>query len=224
MKKILLIAALVIGGSSLSIGTAGAQVAGSTVVGTDASTPAHLAMGWSVKKSLLGKTVYNEADQKVGKVDDLIIAPDKSVSYVIVGAGGFVGIGRHDVAIPVKQIQEQGGKLVMAGATRESIKSMPRFNYANDTRIGDKFVAGAEQDIARGKVKLAELERKAAAAGSDAKARLDAQIATLQADLKTAEDKVAAMKRAGVYRWKEFEADVSAAMAELRASIEKATG
>lgn len=224
MKKTLLIAALVTGATSLSLGTVHAQVAGSTAEANHAKTPAHLAMGWSVKKSILGKTVYNEANQAIGKVDDLIVAPDKSVSYVIIGAGGFVGIGRHDVAIPIKQIQEQSGKLVMAGATKDALKAMPRFEYANDTGSGDKFVAGAEQDIARGKVKLSELEKKAAAASSDAKARLDAQIATLQADLKTAEDKVAAMKRAGIYRWREFEADVSAALTQLRTSIEKATG
>lgn len=52
----------------------------------------------------------------VGKVQDLIISPDANVSYVIVSAGGFVGIGRHDVAIPVTQIQGPSGKLVMTGA------------------------------------------------------------------------------------------------------------
>jgi hypothetical protein len=55
------------------------------------------------------------AGEKVGKVEDLIISPDKSVSYDIVGAGGFVGIGRHDVAIPFAQIHDQAGKLVMPG-------------------------------------------------------------------------------------------------------------
>lgn len=223
MKKTLLTAALVIGGASLSIGTAGAQVAGSTAAGTAASAPAHLAMGWSVKQSLLGKTVYNEVDQKIGRVEDLIIAPDRSVSYVIVGAGGFVGIGRHDVAVPVRQIQQQDGKLVMAGATKEAIQAMPRFNYANDVSSGEKFIATADQDIARAKARIAELEKKSSVASSDAKAQLDAQITTLQAELKVAEDKVAAMKRSGIYRWKEFEADVSAALTQLRASIDKAT-
>jgi hypothetical protein len=46
------------------------------------------------------------------------------VSYVIVGAGGFVGLGRHDVAIPVNQLQEQDGKYVLAGATKEAIKGL----------------------------------------------------------------------------------------------------
>ncbi|MEO6278209.1 PRC-barrel domain-containing protein, partial [Roseateles sp.] len=122
---------------AVSLGAAGptwAQVAGGTTTATvSIAETTQLAMGWSVKKTLMGKTIYNEAGQKVGKVEDLIISPDRNVSYVIVGAGGFIGIGRHDVAIPVTQIQDKAGKLVMAGATKEMIKGMPAFTYATDT-------------------------------------------------------------------------------------------
>ena len=37
--------------------------------------------------------------------------PDRNVSSLIVGAGSFIGIGRHDVAIPVTQIQSRAGRL-----------------------------------------------------------------------------------------------------------------
>jgi sporulation protein YlmC with PRC-barrel domain len=107
------------------------QVAGVTSkVDTKVTESTQVAMGWSVKKTLMGKTIYNDAGVKVGKVEDLIISPDKNVSYLIVGAGGFVGIGRHDVAIPVSQIQDQAGKLVLPGATKDTIKGMPEFAYA----------------------------------------------------------------------------------------------
>ena len=52
------------------------------------------------------------------------------MSYVIVGAGGFVGLGRHEVAIPINQLQEQDGKYVLSGATKEAIKALPKFEYA----------------------------------------------------------------------------------------------
>ncbi len=63
---------------------------------------------------------------KVGKVEDLIITPGKFVSYVIIGAGGFVGIGRHDVAVPMAQIVNQDGRITMPGATKDLIKAMTR--------------------------------------------------------------------------------------------------
>jgi sporulation protein YlmC with PRC-barrel domain len=202
-----------------------AQVAGSsTTMDTSVTTMTQIAMGWSVKKTLMGKTVYNEAGKKVGKVEDLIISPDKSVSYVIIGAGGFVGIGRHDVAIPVTQIQDRAGKLVMPGATQDMIKTMPQFEYASDTSKRDQFVAAADKDIANGKAKIAELEKRAATAASDAKAKIDIQISALKLDVKAAETKVNGLKHASVSRWREFESDVSAATARLRKSIDSAKG
>jgi sporulation protein YlmC with PRC-barrel domain len=213
--------AAALGGAS----PAWAQVAGGTTVeNVTVTAMTQLAMGWSVKKTLLGKTIYNDAGEKVGKVDDLIISPDRDVSFVIVGAGGFIGIGRHDVAIPVTQIKNQAGKLVMAGATKDMIKAMPPFTYATDTAERDRFIATAEADIKAGKAKVVELEKKGSSAATDAKAKIDQQITTLQGDLKAAESKLAEMKKATAVRWKEFEASVGAATARVRKSIDSATG
>jgi len=218
------LATLALAGALYSAGPVAAQIAGgTTTVDISVIQSTQIAMGWSVKKNLLGKTIYNDAGQKVGKVEDLIISPDKNVSYVIVGAGGFIGIGRHDVAIPVTQIQDGVGKLVMPGATKDMIKSMPEFTYANDTAKRDQFVAAAEKDIVNGKAKLADLENKAGVATTDVKARIDLQISALQVDVKSAEAKLTEMKQATTIRWREFEAGVSAATARLRKSIETAT-
>ena len=108
-----------------------AQVAGSTSLGVTAVELRAVAVGWSAEKQVLGKTVYNENKEKVGAIDDLIIAPDRAVSFAIIGAGGFVGLGRHDVAIPVTQLkQADDGKILLPGATKQAIKAMPRFEYA----------------------------------------------------------------------------------------------
>jgi sporulation protein YlmC with PRC-barrel domain len=202
---------------------ASAQVAGgTTTVDVTVSESTRLAMGWSVKKTLMGKNIYNEAGDKVGKVEDLIISPDKNVSYVIVGAGGFVGIGRHDVAVPVTQVQDKAGKLVMAGATKDLIKAMPEFTYASDTSKRDAFVAAADKDIVRGKAAVAGLEKKAGAASAEAKVKIEQDLTTLRADVKSAEASLSQMTHAAATRWKEFEADVSASTARLRESVDKA--
>jgi hypothetical protein len=107
-----------------------AQVAGSSRLGVAVEELKVVALGWSIKKQVLGKTVYNENNEKVGRIDDLIIAPDSAVSFAIIGAGGFAGVGRHDVAIPVQQIKLQDGKFVLPGATKEAIKALPKFEYA----------------------------------------------------------------------------------------------
>jgi sporulation protein YlmC with PRC-barrel domain len=225
MKSPIFITTLAFAGAFAAVVPAAAQVAGATTTtGISIVESTQIAMGWSVKKSLLNKTIYNEMGQKVGKVEDIIISPDKSVSYVIVGAGGFIGMGRHDVAIPVVQIQDQAGKLVMPGATKDMIKSMARFDYTNDHAQRDRFIIAAEQDIGKGQSRLAQLETRAGTAATDVKARIDLEITVLQVDVKSAETKLTELKQAATSRWKEFEAGVSSATARLRQSVKAAKG
>jgi sporulation protein YlmC with PRC-barrel domain len=99
-----------------------ADVVTETVVG-------QIAYGVSVKKMLLGKLVLNEKGEHIGKIDDLIVDPEKSVSYAIVGAGGFLGVGKHDVAIPAGSFKYDGGKIVLTGATKEAVGKLPQFVY-----------------------------------------------------------------------------------------------
>jgi sporulation protein YlmC with PRC-barrel domain len=106
------------------------QVAGSTELGVAAAELKEITKGWSAKRQILGKAVYNDKNERVGEVEDIIIAPDKAVSYAIVGAGGFLGLGKHDVAIPVNQFKISDGKFVLAGATKDKLKAMPEFEYA----------------------------------------------------------------------------------------------
>ena len=82
---------------------------------------------------MLGRPVYNDQakPERIGKIDDIIIAPDKAISYVIINAGGFIGAFKHDVAVPVSQLKEVGNKLVLPGATKEALKASPSFEYAS---------------------------------------------------------------------------------------------
>src|SRR5260370_40609780 len=106
------------------------QVVGSTTLGVAYAELRDVTSGWSTKKQILGKKVFNDSGETVGKIDDIIVSPDKAVSYAIIGAGGFLGVGRHDVAIPVNQLKENDGKFILAGATKDAIKDMPEFEYA----------------------------------------------------------------------------------------------
>src|SRR5262249_22138192 len=101
------------------------------VVGSTATEFREVTMGWSAKRQVIGQAVYNDQSEKIGTIDDVVIGPDKSASYAIIGAGGFLGIGKHDVAIPVSQIKQVAKKFVLAGATKDALKAMPAFEYAH---------------------------------------------------------------------------------------------
>ena len=101
-----------------------------TAIAVPADELVVLAKGWSATKQIIGKDVYNDNNEKVGVVNDLIIAPDKAVSYAIIGAGGFLGMGKHDVAIRVNNFKLAEGNITLPGATKEALKAMPAFEYA----------------------------------------------------------------------------------------------
>jgi len=107
-----------------------AQVAGSTLIGVSVTEMRDVSKGWSTKRQILGQPVFNDKDERVGSIDDIIIAPDKAVSYTIINAGGFIGLTKHDVAIPVSQLKLVDNKLVLAGATKEALRASPPFEYA----------------------------------------------------------------------------------------------
>ena len=107
-----------------------AQVAGSTFLGSTYAEVRDIALGWSAKRQIFGSPVYNDLNERIGSVDDIIVTFDKSVSYAIVNAGGFLTVAKHDVAVPVSQLTLVDGKLVLPGATRQALKDVPPFEYA----------------------------------------------------------------------------------------------
>jgi sporulation protein YlmC with PRC-barrel domain len=117
--------------SSLALApAANAQVAGAQPLGVTVEESAAIVAGWSVRKSIMDKPVFNEKGERVGVSHDIIVAPDKSVSFAIVAANQFLWVSHHDVAIPVEQLDFVNGKLVLAGATKDAIKALPEFQYA----------------------------------------------------------------------------------------------
>jgi sporulation protein YlmC with PRC-barrel domain len=106
-----------------------AQTAGSTV-SVSTTELREIAMGWSAKKQILGEGVYNNIGEKVGEINDLIVTPNKALSYAIVGVGGFLGVGEHEIAVPVGLLKQQEGKIVLSGATKDTLKAAPKFEYA----------------------------------------------------------------------------------------------
>jgi sporulation protein YlmC with PRC-barrel domain len=131
MKRSIAIAAIAGAVLFSAIGASrGQQVVGSTRLGVAVTELRDVTVGWSAKRQILGQSVYNDKGEAIGKADDIIIAPDKAVSYAIIGAGGFLGVGKHDVAIPVSQLKQSDGKIILSGATKDVIKAMPAFEYA----------------------------------------------------------------------------------------------
>jgi sporulation protein YlmC with PRC-barrel domain len=111
-----------------------APVAGRAPLGVAIIEMDAVIAGWSVQKDVLKKNVVNDKNEKIGSITDVIISPSAdgkvpAASYAIIGVGGFLGMGKHDVAIPMEQIKLQGTNLVLPGATKDALKQVPEFQY-----------------------------------------------------------------------------------------------
>ncbi len=79
---------------------------------------------------LIGADVMSAADESVGPVNDLILNEDGQVVAVVIGVGGFLGIGERDVAIgwgDVTRSGEHDDLELRIDQTRESLRNAPEF-------------------------------------------------------------------------------------------------
>ena len=79
---------------------------------------------------IIGAGVYSDPNTQIGTVDDLMMTPDDKVVLVIVSVGGIIGLGGKLVAVPIVQLQRAAdGKLMIPGATKDSLGAQPNFVY-----------------------------------------------------------------------------------------------
>jgi sporulation protein YlmC with PRC-barrel domain len=129
MMKVTLIALFAVA-SLTPIRSVAAQVAGEATVGVTVEEMKMVVLGWSAKNKMLGKSVYNDKNEKIGKVEDVIVAPDGKISWAIIGVGGFLGLASKVVAIQMYHFKLKGDRFLLPGATKDALKALPAFHYA----------------------------------------------------------------------------------------------
>jgi sporulation protein YlmC with PRC-barrel domain len=111
-----------------------------------AAAPVSAAGQWRASK-LVGVNIYNEQNDRIGEVDDVIIDSSGKVDGVVVSVGGFLGMGKHDVKMKLDQIKfaNKAGTSTTGStssdskqwypdrgtvnATKDQLKAMPQFKY-----------------------------------------------------------------------------------------------
>jgi hypothetical protein len=74
---------------------------------------------------LVGKDVIGAGGETVGAVDS--VRKTRAGIVAIVGVGGFLGLGEHDVAVPLSEIDYADGELRLSRMSEEQLEEMPRF-------------------------------------------------------------------------------------------------
>jgi sporulation protein YlmC with PRC-barrel domain len=86
--------------------------------------------GWRAS-SLIGQSVYNRANERIGEVNELVVERDGRVSAAIIGVGGFLGIGERNVAVNFSAIQmnndSNGAARAVIDIERNALREAPEF-------------------------------------------------------------------------------------------------
>ena len=92
--------------------------------------------------------VYNGQNEKIGDIKELMLDKSGKIANVVIGVGGFLGAGEHDVAVKFDELKWSNGTATtgtaasepkipvrtypdhaVLNATKDQLKSMPNFDY-----------------------------------------------------------------------------------------------
>lgn len=136
------------------------------------------------KDRLIGAKVKNAAGEIVGDIEDLVIGSDDRVTAVIMGVGGFLGIGEKKVAVRTSalQLEVTDGKMnvLLGSASKETLKAAPAYERATPKKgilervtekaleLKDKSTSTAKDAYEAAKEKAGPAMEKAKEAAKDA--------------------------------------------------------
>jgi hypothetical protein len=130
MKKTMLLASAAMIGVMLLAAHANAQGVPQSVEITKVDVKT-VAAGYRASK-VIGSSVVNDANQTIGKIDDLLITRDGKDPYAVLSVGGFLGMGSRMVVIRYDSLKFADNKIVLPGGTKDGLKMLPAFQYSKE--------------------------------------------------------------------------------------------
>jgi hypothetical protein len=108
-----------------------ATTAPAATMGTAGGFITQAQMGQYRASKLVGVNIYNGKDENIGEVNELIVDGSGKVLAVVIGVGGFLGIGEKSVALKMDGLQisntAEGAVQLTMDAKKEELASAPSF-------------------------------------------------------------------------------------------------
>jgi sporulation protein YlmC with PRC-barrel domain len=92
---------------------------------SDSSTSSSFTGNWRASK-VVGLNVYNDKNESLGAINDLLTDKNGKIVAVVIGVGGFLGMGEHLVAIPFEKVKFVNEPIVYTGAANSPANSPAR--------------------------------------------------------------------------------------------------
>ena len=111
----------------------------------------------------LGKPIVNAAGEKIGDVSDVLFDRSGKITTVVIGVGGFLGLGAKQVAIPFDAAtysEQNGQRQIMVPLTKEALQTAPDYTFTEKTTF-DKVKERAGEVAEKASNKAGELKDEA---------------------------------------------------------------
>jgi sporulation protein YlmC with PRC-barrel domain len=86
--------------------------------------------------ALWNKRVYNAAGETIGDLNDIVIDKDGKIAAVVIGVGGFLGLGEKNVAVDFDHLKQNGrispNKIVL-NMSEDELRGAPSYQRSADT-------------------------------------------------------------------------------------------
>jgi hypothetical protein len=90
------------------------------------------------KDRLIGANVHNKDGKIIGHIDDLIVDGDNKIIGAVIAAGGVLGIGKKEVAVPFAALgiesKDEGINVVLPTATKEALTAAPEYKRVKPSK------------------------------------------------------------------------------------------
>ncbi len=96
-----------------------------------AAVTSHIIQPDEVRASkMIGSTVYDVQNRKIGSVEDIVLAKSGTVDAVVVEVGAFLGMGGKYVAVPISDIKTDHNRLTL-DRSKEQLQQMAKYELEN---------------------------------------------------------------------------------------------
>jgi PRC-barrel domain len=130
MKKTLLLSSALMFGVVFLAANVNAQGVPQTVEITKVDVQ-KVSAGYRASK-VIGSSIVNDANETIGKIDDLLVTRDGKEPYAVLSVGGFLGMGTHMVVIRYDNLKFADNKIVLPGGTKDGLRMLPTFQYSKE--------------------------------------------------------------------------------------------
>lgn len=92
-----------------------------TMSDKSSTSPSSFQGNWRASK-LVGLSVYNDKNESVGSINDMLTDKNGKIVAVVIGVGGFLGVGEHLVAVPFEKVKFSDQPVAYTGASNAPTK------------------------------------------------------------------------------------------------------